>query len=167
VVRPGRPGDGAGCARVWRDTARYYVELDPASFRLPADEGLADWFDGLHASTPPDACRLVAELGGEVVGLAGATLLPAADSARYQLLTALSRLRASVGGLAVAASHRRAGVGSALLTAVEEWAAAAGATELSLDTYHASPLSIPFYDNRPGWSRHGVIYRKSLERTDS
>jgi len=24
------------------------------------------------------------------------------------------------------------------------------ATELSLDTYHASSLSLPFYDNRPG-----------------
>ena len=41
------------------------------------------------------------------------------------------------------------------------------ATELSLDTYHASLLSLPFYDNRPGWSRHGVVYRKSLERTQS
>ena len=167
VVRPGRPGDGAGCARVWLDTARYYVELDPASFQLPADAGLADWFDGLHASTPPDACRLVAELGGEVVGLAGAALLPPADNARYQLLRGLSRPRASVGALAVAASHRRAGVGSALLAAVEEWAVAAGATELSLDTYHASPLSIPFYDSRPGWSRHGVIYRKPVGRTQS
>jgi hypothetical protein len=58
-------------------------------------------------------------------------------------------------------------IGSAPLTAVEEWAVAAGAAELSLDTYHASPLSIPFYDNRPGWSRHGVIYRKSLERMNS
>jgi GNAT superfamily N-acetyltransferase len=164
-VRPGRPGDGAGCARVWLDTAGYYIELDPASFQLPAADGLADWFDGLHASTPPDACRLVAELDRELVGLAGATLLLPSDSARYQLLRGLSRPRASVGALAVAASHRRAGVGSALLTAVEEWAAAAGATELSLDTYHASPLSIPFYDSRPGWSRHGVIYRKSLERT--
>jgi GNAT superfamily N-acetyltransferase len=167
VVRPGRPGDGPGCARVWLDTARHYVELDPASFQLPAEDGLADWFDRLHAAPPPDACRLVAELDGEVVGLAGATLLPPSDSARYQLLRGLSRPRVSVGALAVAATNRRAGVGSALLAAVEEWAAAAGASELSLDTYHASSLSIPFYDNRPGWSRHGVVYRKALERTQS
>jgi hypothetical protein len=26
VIRPGRPGDGMGCAEVWLDTARYYVD---------------------------------------------------------------------------------------------------------------------------------------------
>jgi hypothetical protein len=36
LVRPGRPGDGAGCARVWLETARYYVGLGPAGFRVPA-----------------------------------------------------------------------------------------------------------------------------------
>ena len=61
-VRPGRPRDGVGCARVRLDTARYYVGLDPETFRLPAEEGLAEWFDGLPASAPPDACRLGAEL---------------------------------------------------------------------------------------------------------
>ena len=71
-VRPGRAGDGVGCAPARLDTARHYVGLDPENFRLPAEEWLADWFDGLPASAPPDACRLVAERGGEVVGRAGA-----------------------------------------------------------------------------------------------
>jgi GNAT superfamily N-acetyltransferase len=162
VIRPGRPGDGEGCARVWLDTARYCVSLDPESFRLPSPDGLAAWFDSLHAAPTPDARRLVAELDGTVVGLAAATLIQPSATARFQLLGALSRPRVTVGVLAVAAAHRRAGIGSALLGALESWAAGSGAATLSLDTYHASPLSIPFYDHGPGWTRHGVIYQRTL-----
>ena len=48
-VRAVRPGDGAGCARAWLDAARYYVELDPDNFQLPAEAGLAGWFEQDHA----------------------------------------------------------------------------------------------------------------------
>jgi hypothetical protein len=41
-IRPGRPGDGQGMARVWLDAGAYYADLDPAHFQLPSSEGLAE-----------------------------------------------------------------------------------------------------------------------------
>jgi GNAT superfamily N-acetyltransferase len=147
---------------VWLDVARYYVALDPAAFRMPAEDGLADWFDALHAEGRPDALRLVAETGGVVAGLVAATLQPPSPAARWQLVGGLDRPRVTVGALAVADTHRRSGVGSALMAAVERWAGERGAGTVTLDTYHASPLSIPFYEERLGYERHGVIFHKRL-----
>jgi GNAT superfamily N-acetyltransferase len=161
VIRPGRLGDGEGCARVWLDAARYYASLDPTSFQIPAEEGLAAWFDELHAFPPAGAIRLVA-LDGAVVGLAAATLVPPAPNARWQLLRGMDRARATVDALAVVSTRRRAGIGSALLAEIEGWATGLGAVSLTLDTYHASPVSVPFYDRLPGFTRHGVLYRKAL-----
>jgi len=48
-VRALRAGDGAGCARAWLDAARYYVGMDPENFQLPAEDGLAGWFEQDHA----------------------------------------------------------------------------------------------------------------------
>jgi GNAT superfamily N-acetyltransferase len=164
VIRPGELGDGEGCARVWLDAARDYAALDPDSFQVPAPEGLGAWFDELLAFSPTGTLRLVAVLDSVVAGLAAATLVPPAANARWQLQRGMDRPRVTVDALAVLSTHRRAGIGSALLTAIEDWATAAGAASLTLDTYGASPLSVPFYDQRPGYARHGVLYRKSLHR---
>jgi hypothetical protein len=44
VVRPARAGDGADLARGWTDAGRYYAELDPGAFRVPAaDAWPAGW----------------------------------------------------------------------------------------------------------------------------
>jgi hypothetical protein len=59
-VRALRAGDGAGCARAWLDAARYYVDMEPENFQMPAEEGLAGWFErdrgtrSSSASTSPD-----------------------------------------------------------------------------------------------------------------
>jgi hypothetical protein len=45
IVRPERPGDGEGLARVWLDNARYHAELAPDLFRVPDEDGLAEWME--------------------------------------------------------------------------------------------------------------------------
>jgi len=57
-IRPGRPGDGQGIARVWLDAGAYYAGLDPAHFQLPSSEGLAESFDGDLAAKSTDADTL-------------------------------------------------------------------------------------------------------------
>ena len=37
-----------------------------------------------------------------------------------------------------------------------------GAEVVTLDTNLRSPLSVRFYENRMGYQRHGVIFRKEL-----
>jgi hypothetical protein len=41
-IRPAKPGDGQGMARVWLSAGAYYADLDPAHFQLPSAEGLAE-----------------------------------------------------------------------------------------------------------------------------
>jgi len=64
--------------------------------------------------------------------------------------------------LMVAESYRRAGAGTALMAAVERWGREHGAVLVALDTNLRSKLSVPFYEDRLGYVRHAVIFRKYL-----
>lgn len=68
----------------------------------------------------------------------------------------------SMSTLMVAERYRRAGVGTALMTAVERWGGRHGAVLVALDTNLRSALSLPFYEDRLGYVRHSVIFRKYL-----
>ena len=162
-VRQVEPGDGEGCARAWLDAARYYVDMDPESFQVPAEAGLAEWFEDQHAKTSPDLLTLAATVAGQVAGFVVAEFQPAMADGDRQLVKAAVLPRVYVGALVVADRYRRAGVGTALMTAVEQWAADRGAAMVSLDTNLRSPLSVPFYEDRMGYFRHGVIFRKLLQ----
>jgi hypothetical protein len=74
-IRPPRPGDGEGMARVWLSAGAYYASLDPALFQNPSTDGLAESFeaditdiaDKGATSESSDTLRLVAEQDGQVV----------------------------------------------------------------------------------------------------
>ncbi len=161
-VRAFRAGDGAACAVAWLDAARYYVGQDPQSFQLPAEAGLADWFEHEDPGGGLPARRLVATVGGQVAGFVVATLEGPLPGARFQLLRAAASTCVYVAALAVAEEYRRAGIGTALMTVVEQWGREQGATLVTLDTNIRSPLSVPFYEDRMGYVRHGLIFRKAL-----
>jgi GNAT superfamily N-acetyltransferase len=59
-------------------------------------------------------------------------------------------------------THRRRGVGTALMKEMERWARQQGATSVSLRTNLRSPLSMPFYEERMGYTRDGAVFRKRL-----
>ena len=64
-------------------------------------------------------------------------------------------------GLIVAGSHRRRGIGRALLTAAETWAGEAGVTKLELHVFPYNAAAIALYE-RAGFVREG--YRHSHYR---
>jgi GNAT superfamily N-acetyltransferase len=163
VVRPATPGDGAGLAHSWLDAASYYAALDPDVFQVPTGEGLAEWFEQLLArARAPDTIWLVAEIAGRVVGDINARLdRPITDAAR-QLVREVGQVRVFVNALGVQAAYRRRGVGTRLLEAVEGWGRQQGATLISLDTFVASPLSVPFYEQRMGYQQRAIIFQKRL-----
>jgi GNAT superfamily N-acetyltransferase len=160
-IRAPRAGDGEGMADVWLDMSRYHVELDPALFRVPSREGVAESLEAWATGHGEDALVLVAELDGQVVGFVGAVVArPDADAAG-QLHRDLLRVRLIVQALGVLRPHWRGGIGSRLLAAAEEWGRGKGAEVAQLDTYVGSPVSVPFYLKR-GYGRRALRLQKEL-----
>lgn len=94
----------------------------------------------------------VAEIAGEVVGLACLRLLPClCDPVPYAELTEL----------VVAPAHQRQGIGRALVRQVEEEARLAGAAELVLITAWRNGRAHAFY-HALGYTLYTVTMRRSL-----
>ncbi len=68
-----------------------------------------------------------------------------------------------VDSLAVTGKHRRSGVGSALMRAVEQWGRSQGAQVIILETESNNPMSVPFYERRMGFSAQATIFRKEID----
>lgn len=164
VVRPAQPSDAADLARNWIDAAKHYAELDTDAFQVPAADGLVAWFEELlQRPRSEDAVWLVAEVDGRVMGDVAARLERPTEDAARQLLRDLGRVRLYVDALGVEQAYRRRGVGARLTHAVEEWGRDKGAVRSLLTTYHASPLSVPFYEQGMGYERRSIIFEKRLD----
>jgi GNAT superfamily N-acetyltransferase len=163
VIRDARAGDGAGCARAWSDAGRYITTIDPVIGQVPEAAGLAEWFEAACASARgPEELWFVAECDGEVVGFVQAVIDPPTAYPHWQLQRDLASSRLVIDSLAVVEEQRRSGVGTELMTAVEHAGRSRGAAVATLDTNLRSFLSMPFYEDRMGYQRHAVIFRKQL-----
>ena len=162
TVRAARPGDGEAIARGSRDSGEYYSELAPDDFRVPDDEGQAEWLDSFLPADGEREVALVAELDGEVAGYLAARLEEPLDSARYQTNLQLAERRLFINALTTARAHWGRGVGSALVAAAEAWGRERGATVALMDTYAESPVSVPFWQGR-GYRTKNLIMRKRLD----
>jgi len=91
----------------------------------------------------PDAALLVAEVDGEIVGRLSLARDPHPSSAHVADF-----------GLTVAASHRRRGIGFALLVAADEWARGAGIRKLELHVFPFNDAAIGLYE-KAGYVREG------------
>lgn len=163
TVRPGRPGDGASLATAWLDAGRYYAGLAPELFQVPDGDGLDEHLErGSAQGDEPDLLRVVAEIGGRVVGAATGRIERPLDSARYQLQRQFSETRLIVDVVVVEEAFRRQGVGARLMATLEDWGRGRGATVAFLDTYPESALSLPFFQERMGYRRRSVRLFKPL-----
>ena len=160
-IRPARPGDGAGLASLHVAGGEDYLALDPIRFRVPDEAGLAEWLDRDLASSGGSWICFVAEEDGRIVGQVEARLLQPMDSARYQVITALGRVRGEVNSLGVLKSHRRRGIGRSLMEHAERWLADRGASVIELDTLATSPESVPFYE-AIGYRPRSIIFERKL-----
>jgi GNAT superfamily N-acetyltransferase len=143
-VRDARPADAEGLARVHADVARYYNERGTHYF----DAG---------------QLRLVAEIEGEVVGALTARVLEpvaAGSDAKGEAETCLR-----IDYLATAADRRRAGIGTRLVQAAENWGRRVGATIAETTAFRGSALSIPFWEDRMGYEELPMSLVKRLDAT--
>jgi GNAT superfamily N-acetyltransferase len=163
TVRPAVAEDADGIAAIYRDNGRWHASLDPDYFREPDLDRLVE---ALRADDEwrarDDTLALVAEVDGVVAGYLEASLTPPSDGAESQSVRDLSRTRMYINTLGTADRLKRRGVATALVDAAEAWALANGASVATLDTWIDSPLSVPFWENRMGYSRRSIIFRKQL-----
>jgi GNAT superfamily N-acetyltransferase len=158
-----RPGDGPAIAQIHLEAARYYVNLAPDDFRLPDLDGLEEALDPRPELLADESTLfLVAEVDGEVGSVLIGRLLPPHARAGIQIQPDLGETRLSIDYLETGKGHRRRGLASRLVAAAEEWGRARGASVAVTDTYHASPLSMPFWTERMGYRARSVNLRKPL-----
>jgi RimJ/RimL family protein N-acetyltransferase len=101
----------------------------------------------------PDGALIVADDAGTVVGRLSLVRDPHPSSAHVADL-----------GLMVAASHRRRGIGRALLAAAEAWARGAGVLKLELHVFPHNEAAIALYEAF-GYEREGYR-RRHYRRPD-
>ena len=160
TIRSATPKDADDLAHVWVDMARYYTSLDPERFRMPQEEGLAAWImtrlDPSHGHI-----TLVAEHAGHVVGFLEAHLIAPRENAPYQLMREAGKMRLIIDIVGVDRESWGQGVGTDLILAAEEWGRFHGAEIAVVDTYTASPVSVPFYE-KMGYRPAQVSYSKPI-----
>jgi GNAT superfamily N-acetyltransferase len=163
-IRPPRPGDGEGMARVWLSAGAYYADLDPAHFQVPSADGLAESFEADIEATSEtsDKLRLVADWNGQVAGWLTARIQQPAANPAHQLVRDLGWIRLMVDALVVDQALWRRGTGTALLEAAESWGRGRGASMVRLDTYVHSTVSVPFYERHMGYQRRSIYFVKDL-----
>jgi GNAT superfamily N-acetyltransferase len=163
-IREARDADAEGIARLSRENSTYYVQLAPEVFRLPDEEGLVafiesdrEWREG------PDTLALVAEDDGAVAGYLEASLQRPNETARWQGQRDLSDIRLFINFVGTADAYKRQGVATKLVEAAEQWGRDRGAVVALCDTFIDSPLSVPFWEQRMGYERRAIIFRKRLD----
>jgi GNAT superfamily N-acetyltransferase len=163
LVRSFREGDGAGSARMSIENGSFYARLAPELFKQPDEEGLVELMEGdVEWRESSDNLALVAEVDGEVAGYLEASLQPPLETSRWQSQRDLAELRLFINYVGTADAYKRTGVATRLVEAAETWGRKQGATVAVCDTYIDSPLSVPFWEDRLGYTRRAVIFRKRL-----
>jgi GNAT superfamily N-acetyltransferase len=162
-IRAAHVDDATNLAEVWIQFGRYYVELDPAEFRVPEAEGLPDWFRSrLDDDRSDDSLWLVAERDLEVVGFIEAQVWRPAEDAGRQLMREGAEPILKVDTIMVVDEARGEGVGTTLMNAAETWGRERGATRAVVISYAHSPSSVPFYEDRMGYRRNTIGFLKHL-----
>jgi RimJ/RimL family protein N-acetyltransferase len=148
VIRKAEPGDAAALVDLARD-----VSSETGNWLLSEDgwRSIGEERRYLRAvRRHPDAVVLLAEADGGIVG----RLSVARDT------HPASRHVADL-GLMVASSHRRRGIGRALLDAAEEWARWARISKLELHVFPYNEPAIRLYE-KAGYVREGYRRRHYL-----
>jgi ribosomal protein S18 acetylase RimI-like enzyme len=163
TVRDFQPGDGAGIAQISLDSGTYYSRIAPEHFKQPDEEGLAEFMEGdSEWRQAEENLALVAEVDGEVAGYLEASLQQPIETAKWQTQRDLGDSRLFISYVGTAEAYRRMGVATTLVEAAEDWGREKGAVAAVCDTYIESALSVPFWEDRMGYTRRAIIFRKRL-----
>jgi GNAT superfamily N-acetyltransferase len=162
TVRNARAGDGPALARIHLANNAYHRELAPELFRKVEEDSLAEFMDPEPDSNTDTSLALVAELDGEVAGYLEAQLQPPLETAQFQGSSEHAETKLFINFVGTEPRFWRRGVAGSLVEAAEEWGRGRGATVALCDTWIGSPVSMPFWEERMGYERRSVRFRKVL-----
>ena len=138
LVRPAREEDLPAAMELFEELDRHqhgWRVFEPRPTR--AGEAEARYRSGL--TTDADAMLVVAERGGQVVGMA---------FARVDVLSSISDDRvAELSNVVVRREARSQGIGRALVAQVGRWAASRGAGRLAIRTYSENLEALAFWEH--------------------
>jgi GNAT superfamily N-acetyltransferase len=163
VVREFRSGDGHALLRMSQENARYHTRLAPDYFKEPDEEGFVDFIEGdTEWRSSPDNLSLVAEADGEVAGYLEASVQAPLETAQWQGQRDLAETRLYVNYVGTLDVFKRKGVATRLVEEAEAWGRSKGGTVALCDTYIDSEVSVPFWEQRMGYTRRSIRLRKPL-----
>jgi GNAT superfamily N-acetyltransferase len=161
TLRAATRRDANALARLSLESSAYYAEIAPETHIPGKHEGFAEWI-AAEWDEGPNTLALVAEINGEVAGYVEAVIQEPPAWGRFFGSRDLRERRLYINALLTAEAYRRRGVATRLVDAAEQWGRERRATVALLDTFHDSPLSVPFWEKRMGYARRSIIFRKPL-----
>jgi GNAT superfamily N-acetyltransferase len=161
TLRPATRADASALVELSHESSETYARLAPDLFVDGDRDGFADWIVA-EWNDGDDTLALVAEVEGEVAGYLEAVIQHPEGWTRFFGSRDLRSRRLFVNAVLTAEAYRRRGVATRLVEEAERWGRERGATVALLDTYADSPLSVPFWEQRMGYARRAIIFRKPL-----
>ncbi len=158
IVRDAEITDAPGLTRVYVESARHHVALDPDTYTIPDQAAVLAKAEEQLARRSPDLHVIVADVAGQVVGSADVRIMRASDPASM----IRPRTVASI-GVAVLAKYRGRGIGERLMRRAEQWAVDHGAEAAVLDMSAANVDARRFYTDRLGYTLAGWFLTKKLD----
>ena len=149
-IRPAERGDVPALVRLRLANAERHVQLAPDIFRMPDPAAVRRHFEDVLGS----ALISVAELDGEVVGMAEVVLLTGQPD--HQIL--VPRRGADIHTV-VLDGYRGRGVGRALVAAAERVAAAHGVAVVFATIFSTNEDAVDFY-SAAGFGPRGILLSK-------
>ncbi len=139
TIRPARPEDAEGLARVYLESAEYHAQLDSERYSVPGADAIASRYRENRQHAGADGRTFVAEISGDIVGFVDARLDRSPDPMHRDMTYC------HIVEIAVAARHQRRGIGAQLVRAAEDWGRARGAALASLEYLAANARAAAFY----------------------
>jgi ribosomal protein S18 acetylase RimI-like enzyme len=137
-IRTATPADLDAVCGLADEIASLHNQREPEWF-APADvqRDRAFW---LASIVQGEGTVLVAEQEGTLVGFISARIV---STVAASFLT--QRITCRIGSIAVAPSHRRAGIGTRLIRAAEAWAVSRSAVDVRLEVFAFNAAALEFY----------------------
>ncbi|KJK47951.1 hypothetical protein UK23_18730 [Lentzea aerocolonigenes] len=152
-IRPATRDDIPALVQLRLTNAERHVELDPSLFRVPSTDAVREHFE----KTFDSGLFTVAEVDGEVVGMAEVVLLPPPPD--HQIL--VPRRNADIHTV-VLDGFRGRGIGKALVAAAQEVATAHGAWTLFATIFATNQEAVAFY-SESGFGPRGILLARPCD----